>query len=331
MRSIVSKPSAPSFAPPGLSRCQRRSSCGFRSRSPGTQVSSRLGRTASSSSSEASSPQSSAWRSTRPSEHAPQIRSKLDTWATVFAARPELVLLFVVPTESRLAWLRRNAGPGRRPALEGRSFGGRGRRSRLRRVRSSCRTRRLARRTRAPGRAHRRASVTTVRHSSRLRCLGGAARLRRRRGRRPSAVRFRRRGRGSEARCAMTPRLAEIIAAMVYASLQGREGQDAEAAVPSPASPGSVSGFGREEMIEHEPRAHRRPAGRRSQRQDLGGLHPRVDTRPGGPIRPRDPARRAGDVRRAPRAAPDAARVRRSRVGQGHAPADRLRPDARGR
>ncbi len=56
------------------------------------------------------------------SEHAPQIRSKLDTWARVFAARPELVLLFVVPTESRLAWLRRNAGPGRRPALEGRSF-----------------------------------------------------------------------------------------------------------------------------------------------------------------------------------------------------------------
>jgi len=42
----------------------------------------------------------------------------------------------------------------------------------------------------------------------------------------------------------MTPRLAEIIAAMVYASLQGREGQDAEAAVPSPASPGSVSGSG---------------------------------------------------------------------------------------
>jgi hypothetical protein len=57
------------------------------------------------------------------SEHAPQIRAKLDTWATVFAARPELVLLFVVPTESRLAWLRRNAGAGRRPALEGRSFG----------------------------------------------------------------------------------------------------------------------------------------------------------------------------------------------------------------
>ena len=57
------------------------------------------------------------------SEHAPQIRSKLDTWATVFATRPELVLLFVVPTESRLAWLRRNAGSGRRPALEGRSFG----------------------------------------------------------------------------------------------------------------------------------------------------------------------------------------------------------------
>ena len=57
------------------------------------------------------------------SEHAPQIHAKLDTWATVFAARPELVLLFVVPTESRLAWLRRNAGAGRRPALEGRSFG----------------------------------------------------------------------------------------------------------------------------------------------------------------------------------------------------------------
>jgi hypothetical protein len=56
------------------------------------------------------------------SEHAPQIRAKLDTWSTVFAVRPELVLLFVVPTESRLDWLRRNAGPGRRPALEGRSF-----------------------------------------------------------------------------------------------------------------------------------------------------------------------------------------------------------------
>ena len=37
------------------------------------------------------------------------------------------------------------------------------------------------------------------------------------------------------------------------------------------------------------------------------------------------------NVRRAPRAAPDPARVRRSRVGQGHAPADRLRTDARGR
>ena len=57
------------------------------------------------------------------SEHAPQISAKLDTWATVFATRPELVLLFVVPTESRLAWLRRNAGAGRRPALEGRAFG----------------------------------------------------------------------------------------------------------------------------------------------------------------------------------------------------------------
>jgi hypothetical protein len=57
------------------------------------------------------------------SEHAPQIRAKLDTWATIFATRPELVLLFVVPTESRLSWLRRNAGAGRRPALEGRSFG----------------------------------------------------------------------------------------------------------------------------------------------------------------------------------------------------------------
>jgi DNA-binding transcriptional ArsR family regulator len=56
------------------------------------------------------------------SEHAPQIRSKLDTWSTVFAVRPELLLLFVVPTESRLTWLRRNAGSGRRPALEGRSF-----------------------------------------------------------------------------------------------------------------------------------------------------------------------------------------------------------------
>lgn len=55
-------------------------------------------------------------------EHWPQIRSKLDDWATVMAVRPELVLLFVVPTEGRLAWLRRNAGPGRRPALEGRSF-----------------------------------------------------------------------------------------------------------------------------------------------------------------------------------------------------------------
>jgi len=57
------------------------------------------------------------------SEHAPQIRSKLDTWATVFATRPELVLLFVVPTESRLAWLRRNSAPGRHRTLEGRSFG----------------------------------------------------------------------------------------------------------------------------------------------------------------------------------------------------------------
>jgi len=56
-------------------------------------------------------------------EHGPQIRSKLDDWARVFAVRPELVLLFVVPTEGRLAWLRRNAGSGRRPALEGRSFG----------------------------------------------------------------------------------------------------------------------------------------------------------------------------------------------------------------
>ena len=55
-------------------------------------------------------------------EHGPQIRSKLDDWARVFAVRPELILLFVVPTEGRFDWLRRNAGPGRRPALEGRSF-----------------------------------------------------------------------------------------------------------------------------------------------------------------------------------------------------------------
>src|SRR5271157_1504128 len=52
-----------------------------------------------------------------------------------------------------------------------------------------------------------------------------------------------------------TVRSTEIIAAMVIASLQGRDGQQAEAAVPSPASPGSVPGFGREEVIEHEPRA----------------------------------------------------------------------------
>jgi hypothetical protein len=32
------------------------------------------------------------------------------------------VLLFVVPTEGRLAWMRRSAGPGRRPTLEGRAF-----------------------------------------------------------------------------------------------------------------------------------------------------------------------------------------------------------------
>jgi hypothetical protein len=57
------------------------------------------------------------------SEHAPQIRAKLDAWAPILAVRPELALLFVVPTESRLAWLRRNAGAGRRPALEGRAFG----------------------------------------------------------------------------------------------------------------------------------------------------------------------------------------------------------------
>ena len=47
-------------------------------------------------------------------ERGPQIRSKLDDWARVFAVRPELV---------RLDWLRRNAGAGRRPALEGRAFG----------------------------------------------------------------------------------------------------------------------------------------------------------------------------------------------------------------
>jgi DNA-binding transcriptional ArsR family regulator len=55
-------------------------------------------------------------------EHAPQIRFKLDAWARVFAVRPELVLLFVVPTEARLVWLRRNSGLERRPALDGRSF-----------------------------------------------------------------------------------------------------------------------------------------------------------------------------------------------------------------
>ncbi len=55
-------------------------------------------------------------------EHAPQIRSKLDDLATVLAVRPELVLLFVVPTEARLVWLRRNSGLERRQALDGRSF-----------------------------------------------------------------------------------------------------------------------------------------------------------------------------------------------------------------
>jgi hypothetical protein len=65
MRSIRSKRSAPSFALPGLSRCQRRSNCGFRSRSPGTRVSFRLGRTVSSYSSEPGSRQSFVWRSTK--------------------------------------------------------------------------------------------------------------------------------------------------------------------------------------------------------------------------------------------------------------------------
>ena len=55
-------------------------------------------------------------------EHAPQIRSKLDTWAAVLAARPELVVLFVVPTGARLTWLRRNSGSDRRGSLRGRVF-----------------------------------------------------------------------------------------------------------------------------------------------------------------------------------------------------------------
>lgn len=56
-------------------------------------------------------------------EHAPQIRAKLDVWARVFAVRSELVLLFVVPTEVRLASLRRNSSSGRGGSLDGRSFG----------------------------------------------------------------------------------------------------------------------------------------------------------------------------------------------------------------
>ncbi len=53
-------------------------------------------------------------------EHAPLIRTRLAMYARALAGREGRQLLWVAPTEDRLAWLRRR---GQHPALEGRSWG----------------------------------------------------------------------------------------------------------------------------------------------------------------------------------------------------------------
>jgi hypothetical protein len=56
-------------------------------------------------------------------EHAPTIRAKLAAYDRALRARPGWHLLFVAPTEERLAWLRRVAGPDERSGLAGQSWG----------------------------------------------------------------------------------------------------------------------------------------------------------------------------------------------------------------
>jgi len=56
-------------------------------------------------------------------EHAPQIRSKLADYERVLPGRPGWQLLFVVPTEDRLAWLRRMSRPPANSPLAGRAWG----------------------------------------------------------------------------------------------------------------------------------------------------------------------------------------------------------------
>jgi Replication-relaxation len=56
-------------------------------------------------------------------EHAPTIRARLDAYARALVDRPGWQLLWVVPTEERLAWLRRVARWEARPGLEQCSWG----------------------------------------------------------------------------------------------------------------------------------------------------------------------------------------------------------------
>jgi Replication-relaxation len=56
-------------------------------------------------------------------EHAPMIRARLDAYARALVDRPGWQLLWVVPTEERLAWLRRVARWEVRPGLEQCSWG----------------------------------------------------------------------------------------------------------------------------------------------------------------------------------------------------------------
>lgn len=56
-------------------------------------------------------------------EHAPQITAKLDAYARVLPPRSGWHLLFVVPNEDRLDWLRRVARWEDRPRLGGRTWG----------------------------------------------------------------------------------------------------------------------------------------------------------------------------------------------------------------
>jgi hypothetical protein len=109
MRWIPSPRSAPSSLP---------RSSGFPSRPPPTRASSPPGQTASSSSKVGERSGVLCLETDEATEHAPQIEAKLAIYERVLADRTGWHIVFVVPTPSRLTWLRRVA----RPDLTGRGW-----------------------------------------------------------------------------------------------------------------------------------------------------------------------------------------------------------------